>query len=290
MVNIVTALACSFLWAGVTIGGKMLSGALPSFAFAFLRYGLSALCLLPFVLMRKEKETLKIRYLPVIMFLGFTLVLVFNALFFNAVYYSSATSVSLIMATNPILTMLISALLFRHIPNRYQLLAFMLSFAGAVLVITEGKMGFSILKGSIGEFLMLLGVLFQIMYTLALKQVSTHFSPLFLSFATMVSGILFVFPFVANKEFVDVVMNITLKHWGIIGFISFFGTALAIYLYSVVIKNMGPTQTSLIVFSALPVFVMILAFIILGESISLWQLLGGTLVLSSLVIGLRHTR
>lgn len=290
MVNIVTALACSFLWAGVTIGGKMLSGALPSFAFAFLRYGLSALCLLPFVLMRKEKETLKIRYLPVIMFLGFTLVLVFNALFFNAVYYSSATSVSLIMATNPILTMLISALLFRHIPNRYQLLAFMLSFAGAVLVITEGKMGFSILKGSIGEFLMLLGVLFQIMYTLALKQVSTHFSPLFLSFATMVSGILFVFPFVANKEFVDVVMNITLKHWGIIGFISFFGTALAIYLYSVVIKNMGPTRTSLIVFSALPVFVMILAFIILGESISLWQLLGGTLVLSSLVIGLRHTR
>lgn len=290
MHNIILALVCSLLWAGVTIGGKMLSGVLPSFAFAFLRYGLAAVVLLPFVLLRKEKETLQIQYLPVIMFLGFTLVLMFNALFFNAIYYSSATSVALIMTTNPVLTMLVSAIVFRHVPNRYQLLAFMLSFAGTVLVITEGKMGFAVLKGSIGELLMLLGVLFQIMYALALKHVSAHFSPLFLSFATMISGILFVFPFVANKEFVDVLMNITMKHWGIIAFISCLGTALAIYLYSIVIRNIGPTRTSLIVFSALPVFVIMLAYFILGESISIWQLLGGILVVSSLIIGLPHTR
>lgn len=268
----------------------MLSGTIPSFAFAFLRYGLASLCLLPFVLMRKEKEPLKVRYLPILMFLGFTLVLVFNALFFNALYYSSATSVSLIGATNPILTMLVSALVFRHIPNRYQLLAFMLSFAGAALVITEGRMGFEVLKGSIGEFLMLLGVFCQIMYTMALKKISTHFSPLFLSFATLISGILFVLPFVANKEFVHVVMNLTAGQWGILAFISCLGTALAIYLYSIAIKHMGPARTSLTVFSSMPVFVFILAFLILGEKISIWQMLGGILVVSSLVVGLRHTR
>ena len=290
MLYVIAALACSLLWAGVTIGGKMLSGTIPSFAFAFLRYGLASLCLLPFVLMRKEKEPLKVRYLPILMFLGFTLVLVFNALFFNALYYSSATSVSLIGATNPILTMLVSALVFRHIPNRYQLLAFMLSFAGAALVITEGRMGFEVLKGSIGEFLMLLGVFCQIMYTMALKKISTHFSPLFLSFATLISGILFVLPFVANKEFVHVVMNLTAGQWGILAFISCLGTALAIYLYSIAIKHMGPARTSLTVFSSMPVFVFILAFLILGEKISIWQMLGGILVVSSLVVGLRHTR
>ncbi len=290
MIYLLSAIACSLLWAGVTIGGKLLSGAIPSFAFAFLRYGLASLCLLPFVLMRKEKETLKVRYVPVLMFLGFTLVLVLNALFFNALYYSSATSVSLIGATNPIVTMLVSAVVFRHIPNRYQLLAFMLSFAGAALVITEGRMGLEVLKGSIGEFLMLLAVFCQVMYTMALKKVSTHFSPLFLSLATMVSGILFVFPFVANKEFVHVVMNLTMGQWGILGFISCLGTALAIFLYSVAIKHMGPVRTSLTVFSSMPVFVLILDFLILGEKISVWQILGGILVVSSLVVGLRHTR
>ncbi len=288
--NVMVALLCSLLWAGVTIGSKMLSGALPFFAFAFLRYSLAALCLLPILLMRKDKEELKVRYLPTLMFLGFTLVFLFNALFFNALYYSSATSVALIGATNPILTMLVSAVVFRHIPNRYQLLAFMLSFAGAALVITEGKMGVAVLMGSVGDFLMLLGVLCQILYTMALNRVSVHFSPLFLSFATIVSGVLFVFPFIISKEFVHVVTHLTVGQWGIFAFISCLGTALAIYLYSYAIKHMGPARTSLIVFSSMPVFVFLLAFLILGESISVWQLLGGILVVSSLVIGLRHTR
>lgn len=290
MINVICALACSLLWAGVTIGGKILAGTIPSFAFAFLRYGLAAFCLLPFVLMRTEKESLKIRYVPVLMFLGFTLVFVFNALFFNALYYAPANSVALIGATNPILTMLVSAVIFHHIPNRYQLLSFMLSFAGAALVITEGKMGFEVLKGSIGEFLMLLAVLCQIAYTLVLKRISGHFSLIFISFATLVSGILFVLPLVANKEFLCVVANLSTAQWGILAFISCLGTALAIYLYSYAIKHMGPARTSLTVFSSMPIFVFILAYLILGESISIWQVLGGILVVSSLIVGLRHTR
>lgn len=114
---VLSALACSLLWAGVTIAAKMLAGAIPSFAFAFLRYGLASLCLLPFLLLRKEKEKLYIRSVPVLLFLGFTLVFVFNALFFTSLYYASANSISLIGAINPILTMLVSAIVFHHIPT-----------------------------------------------------------------------------------------------------------------------------------------------------------------------------
>ena len=121
MIYVGTALACSLLWAGVTIAGKMLAGTIPAFAFAFLRYMLASLCLLPFILMSKKREKIKVRYLPVLLFLGFALVFLFNALFFIALYYAPATSVALIGATNPILTMLVSAIVFRHIPNRYQL-------------------------------------------------------------------------------------------------------------------------------------------------------------------------
>lgn len=290
MFTLLPALICSLLWSAVTIGSKLLAGALPSFAYAFLRFGLAAVCLIPFMLMKKEKETLKAGYLPMLMFLGFSLVLMVNVLFFNALYYSSATSVSLILATNPILTMLVTAIFYRHIPHKYQLLAFMLSFSGAVLVITEGKMGFEVLKGGMGEMLMLIGVFFQVFYALALKKVSVQFSPLFLSFATMISGILFVFPFVANKECVEILMNLSVQQWGIMAFISSLGTAWPLYLYSASIADMGPAKTSLIIFSSMPVFVSILAYFILGEAISIWQLMGGALVVSSLIIGLRHTR
>ncbi len=290
MMNVIIALLCSLLSAGVTIGGKMFTVALPAFAFAFLRYGLASFFLLPLFIINKEKEAVKLHDLPVFMFLGFTLVFLFNALFFNALYYSSATSVTLIGATNPILTMLVSAVVFRQVPNKYQALAFLLSFVGAVLVITEGEMALEKLGGNIGELLMLLAVLCQITYGMVLKKVSAHFSPLTLSFATLTTGILCVLPFVANREFVSIVTNLTLWQWGMFVCISGLGTALDIYLYSLAIKRMGPAQTSLIIFSSMPIFVFLLAFLILGEGISAWQLLGGILVVSSLVVGLRHTR
>jgi drug/metabolite transporter (DMT)-like permease len=290
MIYIAAAVATSLLFAGVTVAGKVLAGTIPAFAFSFLRYGIAGVCLLPFIHAQKEKESVRVRDLPTLMFLGFTLVLLFNALFFNALYYSSATSVSLIGATNPLVTVLVSAVLLRHIPNRYQLTAFMLSFAGTVLVITEGKMGSSVLQGSIGELLMLLAVLCQIAYALVLKKASVQFSPLFLAFATLLSGILFVLPFVANQEFLDVVLHLTSFQWQLLIFIGCLGTALALYLYSVSIHAMGPSRTNLTIFSSMPIFVAILAYCILGEKLTLWQLLGGALVICGLGIGLRHTR
>ena len=151
-------------------------------------------------------------------------------------------------------------------------------------------MGLDVLKGSIGEWLALAAVLCHIMYTLALQKVSAHYSPLFLTFITGLTGLLFVLPFVANGEFVQVVINLSLQQWGLLAFISAMGTALAIYLYSIAVKNMGPARTSLTSWGAMPVFVFVLAYVVLGENISLWQVLGGILVVSSLVIGLRHTR
>ncbi len=290
MIYVFQALACSLLWAGVTIASKLLAGKIPSFAFAFLRYGIAALCLLPFVFIKKEHETVKKRDLPTLFFLGFMLVFLFNALFFTALSYSSATSLSLIGATNPIMTMIASAIVFQHIPNRHQLFAFLLSFLGTALVITKGHMGLSVITGSIGELIMLVAVVCQVMYTMALKKVSSHYSPLFLSFATSLTGIFFVFPFIANKEFVAAVSNLSTTQWSLLLYISCIGTAFAIILFSTAIKHMGPARTSLTMFSSMPLFVFMLSYFFLGETITVWQVVGGLLVISSLVVGLPHTR
>lgn len=68
------------------------------------------------------------------------------------------------------------------------------------------------------------------------------------------------------------------------------GTALPLYFYSASIRDMGPAKTNLMIFSSMPVFVSLMAYLILGENISIGQFLGGILVVSSLGIGLRHTR
>lgn len=289
MTHILTALLVSVLWSGVTIATKLLAGAIPSFGYAFLRFGIASLCLLPVVLMKPEKERVTVRASGWILFLGLMIV-IFNALFFSALSYASATSVTLIGAINPILTMLASAIIYQHIPNRYQLFAFLLSFMGVSFIITHGTMGINVFKGSIGEFLMLAAVTAQVTFALGLKKISGHYSPHFLTFATGMAAVTFLFPLVANPEFITALSNLNTTQLLLVAYIGSIGTGLGTYLFSYCIKHSGPARTSLTVFSTMPLFVAVLSFVLFGVYPSMWQIIGGFLVVSSLVIGLRHTR
>jgi drug/metabolite transporter (DMT)-like permease len=289
MFHISTALLVSLLWSGVTIATKLLAGTLPSFGYAFLRFGIASLCLLPVVLMKPEKEKVTVRASGWILFLGLMIVF-FNALFFSALWYASATSVTLIGAINPIITMLASAVIYQHIPNRYQLFAFLLSFMGVSFIITHGTMGISIFKASIGEFLMLAAVIAQVSFALGLKKISSHYSPHFLTFATGMAAVVFLIPFVANREFIAAMSNLSRTQWLLVAYIGSIGTGLGTYLFSYSIKHSGPARTSLTVFSTMPLFVAILSLLLFGIYPSLWQIIGGLLVVSSLIVGLQHTR
>jgi len=281
------ALSCSLFWAGTTIASKNLALAMPSMVFAFLRYFIACLCLLPFV-SRHECKNLTPKNIGIILFLGFSFILLFNLFFLNALYFSSATAVTLIAAINPVLTLLISSIIYAQIPKKSQLLAFILSFAGVTMIITKGNFGFEVLTGNIGEFLMLGAVLSQISYALALRKINHSFTPIFLSFATGICGILLLIPIVLNRELFVILQQLTFSHWLSVLYVGILGTPVGLILYSLSIKRVGPATTNLLIFSTMPIFVGILAFFLLGERMTIWHALGGSLVIGSLVLGLRH--
>lgn len=280
------SLGCAMLWAGNTVASKLLPATVPALTFAFIRYSISVACMLPFIQKTEYKNVTRSR-LPALMFLGFSIVLIFNILFFNAVHMTSPISITLISATHPILTLLVSAYVFGRIPTKYQLFAFMLSFAGVALVITQGKMGLEIFTASPGELLALAGVITQVAYTIMLKKISEHFSPLFLAFATGVSGLLFVLPFIMNYNFLATLGSLSRYHWGLFFYLGIFGTGFGMILYSMSVKRKGAELSSLIVYSTMPIFVSIFSFFLLGDHLSVWQMSGGALVLAALVIGIK---
>lgn len=286
MLHAFYAIACALLWSGTTVAGKMLPASIPSLTFAFIRYLIATMCMWPFI-QRAEYKNITRRLIPDIMFLGLTVTLIYNIFFFNAVHLTAATSVSLISATNPILTLLFSSMIFGRVPTKYQLVAFMLSFAGVAMVITQGKTGLEVFTASLGELLALASVITYVAYTLTLKKVSVHFSPLFLSFVTGVCGLLFMLPFVANYETLEVVLSFGLYEWSLFAYLGFIGTAMGMLLYSQSVKRGGAELTTLIVFSTMPIFVGILSFFLLGDQFSFWQLSGGVLVLAALIIGIK---
>lgn len=286
-ISVVYALMCSFLWATTAVAGKILAQAnIPALVLAFLRYSIATLCLIPF-LNFKECRNLQARQLPFLFVMGLSVVLLFNGFYFTALQFTSPMTISLIGATNPVLTLLVGALVFRHVPTKQQLLSFMLGFAGAVLVITQGRSGYDIFTGSIGEFLALSSVLSQILYTFTLKRVSGNHSPVFLGAATGITGLCFLTPLVANNELIVALGHISFNQWMLLLFVGAVCTALPIVIYSIAIHNLGPAMTNLLVFSSMPIFVFIIGYFALGDKISLWQAAGGLLVLLALFVGLK---
>lgn len=285
--EVLPAIGTSILWAGTAISGKMLAASgVPVIVVSFMRYFIAAVCLLPLIPTSSYKKITR-RNAFMFLLMGLLMVVLFNMCFFTALAYTSATSVSLIGAMHPILTLLVVSFISRSVPSRNQLIAFVLSFAGAALVITQGRIGFEVFSGSVGELFMLAGLGFQIAYSLMLKKMSDHFSAMFLTFATSVSGLLFLIPMCANQETWDLVTNLSLINWAQLGYIGTLGTAIGLVLYSLSIKQAGVPMTSLVIFSTMPVFVFLLSFFLLGDSISVWQASGGLLVISALFLGLK---
>lgn len=283
------ALSCALVWAGTNITGKMLPGDIPALTFAFMRYVIAIACLAPFVPMTEYKKITR-SMVPSIMFLGLSVVVLYNALYFNALHLAPVTTVSLISVTNPIMTLLITSLLARRIPAKHHLIAFVLAFVGAVLLITQGKTGLEVFAASKGELLALASVVVYVAYTLMLRSISKNFSPFFLSFATGVTGLIFLLPFVANQDSYNALAGLSIKDWLLFAYLGSMGTGLGLVLYVLSIRRRGAEMTSLITFSALPLFACVLSYFILGEPLNGWQLGGGVLVLAALFIGVREKK
>lgn len=287
MIYIVIALTCSFLGALVIVITKQLSCTIPPFMFTLIRFGIASICMIPFLFLKKEIQKVKLADLPVLFLLGITQVTFYNALFVKALETSSAASIAILSALNPILTAIGAIFFFRQRPNAYQILAFILSFIGAIFVITRGNFGTIQDSYNRGSLYMLGALICQVIYTITITKISDRYPPLFLTFLALTMGVMCTIPFI-ECSFFDVATHISLSSWAGILIISCMGTALAFYLYIIALKHLGASYTTLITFSTIPLFAFIMAYLFLGESITLWQIAGSLLVIGALAIDIRR--
>lgn len=284
LIHIAYGVGCGMLFAGIAICSKLMTPTIPALVKVFLRFFIGVICLIPF-LSRSEFKKVTKQHVFLFGAMGLALVVVFNLLFFSALKYIDPVTSSLILSAQPIVTLIATALLFSHIPTKRVLAAFMLAFSGVALVITKGQLSMDVFSGSIGEFLMLGAVGGQVIYTLLLRNMGTHFSAPFIGFSVSISGLLFLSPLMINRVNLNVITGFNLTDWLCMLYIGTAGTALGIVLFSLAIKHLGPALGSLIVFSTLPIATMVYSCII-GEFPSTLELIGGLCVLIALALGL----
>lgn len=159
----------AFFWgANFVLAGPVLADLPPLWA-ASLRFLFGAALMVGIAGLRKEDLVGMLRrHAGIYLLLGTVGIAAFNLLFFSALRTTSAANGALIMATNPLITTLIAAMVLGEKPTLRHLAAIPVALAGVLVVVTKGN--FAAFSVSRGDWLMLGANFFFALYNVLGKN------------------------------------------------------------------------------------------------------------------------
>lgn len=265
-------------WAGNSIAGRSLAGVAPPMALTFWRWALALLLITPFAWkhVRADAAELKRRWKMVAM-LSITGVGAFGALLYLGLETTTALNSLLMQAAIPPLIMLFALIFLREQTGRGQVFGVILSLAGVLVVIAEGRPAdLAHLKLNPGDGLILIGVLLYAVYSLLLRfKPAVH--PMSLLWATFLAALVMLAPFyawelAAGRTFELGVPAIT----GLI-YVAAFPSFLAYLFYNRGIELIGSARAGQFL-HLMPVFGAVLAVALLREAFRGYHLIGVILI------------
>lgn len=275
----------AFFWGGTFIAGKFLAGKVDPYSAAFLRFSIASLFL---VLLTRSMEGVLPRVAPRqllgILFLGFTGIFAYNLCFFTGLTMIHANRASLIIATNPIFISLASALFFKEKLTPGKIIGLVLSVSGALVIISEGDIA-SIFRSGIGagELFIFGCVASWVSYSIMGKKVMNQLSPLAsVCYSSLAGTLLLTIPAAYHGTFGHLT-DYGFPEWASLFYLGFFGTVLGFFWYYQGIQKIGPMKAGVFI-NFVPVSALILAFFILGETITPSILTGAVLVISGVFL------
>lgn len=279
------------IWGGNAVAGKLAVGEIAPMTLVFLRWAVALLVLLPIALphVKKDWSLLKpaLGWMVLYGVVGFAL---FNIIFYVAANYTTAINIALIQASIPMLILLMNRLFYRQPLVMVQMLGLVMAFIGVVLIVTGGDwkllMRFDF---NIGDMLMLVAALFYAIYSVGLRHrpavswLSFIFVAAFFAFLTSI-------PFAAYEL---LTMQTAIFHFSITSlllliYIGVFASIISQIAYAKGVGLIGANRASFSI-NLVPVFGVMLAVVILDETLQWYHLLGLVLVLGGIALSERLT-
>ncbi|RMH55633.1 MAG: DMT family transporter [Bacteroidetes bacterium] len=219
-----------------------------------------------------------------IIVLGLVGYLFYQLCFIIGIDLTTAGNAALLMASSPLWTAALSHVFGLDVLRPAAWLGLLLSLAGTALVVVAGSQTLSFSNETfLGNLLMLLAAMLWGAYTAFNKPTLDTVSPIGLTFL----GLLFAFPFLAalSIPYFDTVhwSEVDAGVWMAIVYSGGLSTGLAVALWNMGVKAVGPSNTA-VYGNLVPLLALVSSAWLLHEPVTLAQVLGGTLIVSGLLL------
>ncbi len=201
--------------------------------------------------------------------------------------YTSATKTSLIIATIPIVVLVLSAFILKERLRPLNILGIIFSLVGVAMLVFGGRMQATLDGTIIGDILIFGAVLAASVYMIMTRRLSESLTSLQITGMQIILGALLFFPaFLWDLPKLDW-QAVSYNSMFALIVLTLFATIGGFLCYNYALTRIPAAQAAVCI-NGIPLVTACGAWVLLGETLSSMQLTGGALVLASVLLA-NHT-
>lgn len=252
-----------------------------------LRMGIAALLLLPLLIAKRNEFHLTRRDLPQLALLalvGFVL----NKLFeYGGLALTTASDVALLISSESIYTVALSWLLLGERLKLRTALSLLLGFAGVYLIVERGLLPNIPAGGGalriLGDLLVVLALVFEAFYTVRGKAMLVKHSPLLVTAAAIVGSVVFWAPAAGWELLSSGWHPLGVSAWLGLGWLALMSTVIGYLAWFQGLSKVKGSAAAATLFVQ-PLLGTVLAIVLLHDELTLMTIIGGILIIISVVL------
>jgi len=280
-------LVCATLfWAGNFMVGKFaFVENIPPMSLVFFRWLLVWLILLPFTYKEiiKNKDII-LNNLPLLFFLAFTSVGLFNTFTYLSLTYTQVINASLFNTAIPAAIIFLCFLFKIEKTNKFQIFGLVLSLFGILSIITKLDLNVLLsLNFNKGDLIMIGGVITWGLYSAFLKNKNFTLPLLTLVQVLCTLGLIFVFPQFLYELSQGLTVKFDMKLGYTLIYLALFPSIGSYYCWAGAVAIIGANRAGIFL-SLIPFFSTIMAIIFFNEQFKFFHLIGSILIILGLFL------
>lgn len=265
-----------FIWGSSFIGLKIALESYNPFTIIFIRMVFASLCFTFFI-----KEFLKYDFTKKDFFYILLLSLFEPCLYFifevNALQLTTASQAGMITSLMPLVTSIAAVFVLKELVSKQFIFGSFIAVFGSIWLSLEATSSLSAPNPILGNFLEFLAMTCAAGYTIVAKHLTYKFSAFFITAAQAFVGAIFFLPF-ASYEFATSEFVFNLEGFLWIMYLGVVVTLGGYGLYNFALTKITASKVSIYI-NLIPVFTLILAFLILKEKLSFSEIFASFVIL-----------
>jgi drug/metabolite transporter (DMT)-like permease len=269
----------ALFWAGNVVLGRGISGAIPPITLNVLRWTIALALLLPIAWPQfsGKGEVLRKHFAELVL-LAVPSIAIYNTFIYIGTRTSTATNAGLIVGTMPVAILVLGYLAGEERLTTRRTAGLAISFTGVVLVIAKGSpaLGHE-LPFSSGDLFIIGSVVSWAVYSILLRRFAIPLGAFALLAVLSAIGLVLCIPFCAWELLHGARILWSVGTLAAIIYVGIFPSVIATIFWNAAVAQVG-AGTAGVFTNLIPIFSLILAVILLSESINAVQLVGMGLI------------